>query len=92
MTKEAHTRGWTVRRRSEMYGAEADQVVVVGSGMLESVSRARLYLGILLCFSNEESKKDYDYYAVGYRKAIYHGNVKVATPPWHPQVKLAFQY
>ena len=91
VTHEAYGRGWTVRRRSEMYGSEADNVLVVGSGMLESISRARVNLGILLCFNNEEGKKDYDYYAAAYGTVIFRGGVEVATPSWHPQVRLAFQ-
>ena len=81
---------WTMKDVSDMYGGEADRVVVVGEGHLESVSRARLCLGILLCCSDEESRSNYNFQAVGYQAAIEQGFVEVATPPWHPQVEPNF--
>merc|ERR1712037_796645 len=76
----------TMKSSSAMYGGEADRVVVVGSGFLESVSRARVSLAVLLCCHDERSRKDYNYNAAGYRAAIEQGLVEVALPPWHPQI------
>merc|ERR1719222_998298 len=70
----------------DMYGGEADQVVVVGDGELESISRARISLAVLLCCPDEESRKLYNRYAAGYRAAIEQGVVEVALPPWHPEI------
>ena len=70
-----------------MFGGEADRVVVVGSGHLEAVSRARISLGVLLCCSDEENRGLYNKYVTGYRAAIEQGLVEVALPPWHPQVE-----
>ena len=71
----------------DMFGGEADRVVVVGRGNLEAVSRARISLGVLLCCSDEEDRGNYNAYVAGYRAAIEQGLVEVALPPWHPQVE-----
>ena len=72
----------------DMFGGEADRVVVVGSGQLEAVSRARISLGVLLCCgSDERDRRFYNRYVAGYRAAIEQGLVEVALPPWHPQVE-----
>ena len=78
--------GWKVRTAGEMMGAEADRVVYIGCGLLEPVSRARLSLGILLCYQTERSRRLYNIRNVGYRAAIEKGLVLVATLPSHPQV------
>ena len=90
LTKQAEEFSWTMKGVLDMYGGEADRVVVVGYGRLESISRARLSLAVLLCCHDEVSRKDYNRYAAGYRAAIEQGLVEVALPPWHPQVKLNF--
>ena len=84
--KQAEDYGWTMRSVTEMYGGEADRVLVVGEGHLEAVSRARLTLGILLCCHDEDSRDDYNYHVAGYRAAIEQGLVVVAIPHWHPKV------
>ena len=74
----------------DMFGGEADRVVVVGRGYLEAISRARVSLAVLLCCPNESSRKHYNNQAAGYRAAIEQGLVEVAIPPWHPQVLVNF--
>ena len=74
----------------DMFGGEADRVVVVGIGNLESISRARVSLAVLLCCPDERSRKYYNESAAGYRAAIEQGLVEVALPPWHPKVLLNF--
>ena len=86
LAKQAEDYSWTMKDVTEMFGGEADRVVVVGCGELEAVSRARLILGILLCCSDVSSRKGYNYLATGYRAAIEQGLVEVAIPPWHPKV------
>ena len=78
--------GWKMRTHGEMTGAEADRVVYIGCGVLEPISRARLSLGILLCCQTERSRRNYNFFNVGYRAAIEEGLVLVATLPSHPQV------
>ena len=82
--------GWTVTGWGEMFGAEADRVVVVGSGHPEAVSRAKLCLGILLCYEMSDTasicRRWYMLYSQGLRAAIEQGLVVVAIPPWHPQL------
>ena len=78
--------GWKMRTVVQMIGAEADRVVYIGCGQFEPVSRARLSLGILLCCQTELSRRDYNFFNVGYRAAIEEGLVLVATLPSHPQV------
>ena len=69
-----------------MIGAEADRVVYIGRGSFESLSRARISLGILLCCQTELSKGQYNIANVGFQTAIEEGLVLVATLPSHPQV------
>ena len=80
--------GWKVMKAREMFGAEADRVVVVGSGAAnrEAMSRARISLGVILCCQNEFGAGDYNSECNGYRAAIERGLVEVATPPWDLQV------
>ena len=90
--KETEEWGWKIRTWSEMMGAEADQVVYIGRGTLEAVSRARLSLGILLCCQTEVGRRDYNNYNGSFRAAIEEGLVLVATLPSHPQVALAIAF
>ena len=72
-----------------MYGAEADNVIVVGIGNTESISRARLCLGIMLMNGSDEvTRKYYNVYVAGYQVSIEEGSIEVAIPLWHPQVKV----
>ena len=86
LAKQAEENKWTMKDVYDMYGGEADRVVVVGIGFLEALSRARLSLGIVLC-CNEKSREYYNSMIDGYRAAIEQGLVEVALPPWHPQVE-----
>ena len=86
LAKQAEENKWTMKDVYDMYGGEADRVVVVGIGFLEALSRARLSLGVLLC-CNEKSREYYNRMADGYRAAIEQGLVEVAIPTWHPQVE-----
>ena len=90
LAKQAEEFSWTMKGVVDMYGGEADRVMVVGFGELESISRARVSLAVLLCCNDESSREDYNYYAAGYRAAIEQGFVEVALPSWHPQVLLNF--
>ena len=90
LAEQAKEYNWTMKDVYDMYGGEADRVVVVGRGHLEAVSRARLCLSILLCCNDEESRDRYNFNASGYRAAIEQGLVEVAAPPWHPQVTKFF--
>ena len=88
LAKQAEENNWTMKSSRDMFGGEADRVVVVGRGQLEAVSRARISLGVLLCCSsNEQYRGYYNTYVAGYRAAIEQGLVEVALPPWHPQVE-----
>merc|ERR1719222_565807 len=78
--------GWKMRTYNEMIGAEADRVVYIGRGSFESLSRARISLGILLCCQTELSKGQYNIANVGFQTAIEEGLVLVATLPSHPQI------
>ena len=81
LTKETEGWGWTVKEQGEMFGAEADHVLVVGCGHLESVSRAKLSLGILFCCNGGvDSINEYIECTNGYRAAIEQGLVEVAIP------------
>merc|ERR1719432_318287 len=71
---------------SDMFGGEADRVVVVGVGHLEAISRARVSLAVLFCCHHGDSREYYNLFAAGYRAAIEQGLVEVALPPWHPQI------
>ena len=88
LAKEAGDRGWAVEDIRNLFGSEADYVVVVGPGSPEAVSRARLCVAILLCREHgyEESTLHTNFLAAQYQEAIEHGLVEVAIPPWHPQV------
>ena len=79
--------GWRVRTLSEMFGAEADRVVVIGKADLEAISRPRLMLGILLCYEDEDIRRSHINLIPGYRAAIENGQVVVAAPPFHPMVR-----
>merc|ERR1712004_252496 len=69
-----------------MFGGETSDVIVVGHGNQEAVSRARINLGILLCVGEDEKyRRWYNLYTAGYRAAIEEGLVEVAVPAWHPQ-------
>ena len=88
LARQAEDRGWVVKGWVEMYGGEANDIVVVGYGHTEAVSRARINLTILLCVGgDEEDRRLYNMYTAGYRAAIEEGFVEVAVPAWHPQVK-----
>ena len=93
LAKEAGDRGWAVEDISNLFGSEADYVVVVGPGSPEAVSRARLCVAILLCrdHSNEISTLHTNLLAAQYQEAIEQGLVEVAIPPWHPQVEPMFK-
>ena len=86
LAKQAEENNWTMKDYFDMFGGEADRVVVVGIGHLEAVSRARISLGVLLCCSDKR-RRLYNDYVAGYRAAIEQGLVEVALPPWHPQVE-----
>ena len=88
LAKQAEDYRWTMKDVTEMFGGEADRVLVVGSGELdlEAISRARLTLGILLCCHDEDTRKSYNYLAPAYRAAIEQGLVEVTIPHWHPKV------
>ena len=87
LAKEAGDRGWAVEDISNIFGSEADYVVVVGPGSPEAVSRARLCVAILLSFhSHEMNRLHTNMLASQYQEAIEQGLVEVAIPPWHPQV------
>ena len=88
LARQAKDRGWVVKNWTEMVGGEAENVLVVGNGNPEAVSRARINLGILLCVGEDEEDKRgyYNSYAAGFRAAIEEGLVEVAVPAWHPQV------
>ena len=88
VTKETGPWGWTVMRGYKMRGAEADRVIVIGQPSLETISRARFSLGILLCCHADGGKMYYNNCNVGLRAAADKGRVLVATPPWHPQVTI----
>ena len=75
-----------IRTACEMIGAEADQVVYVGSGNFEPLSRAKISLGILLCCQTELSRRNYNALKPAFKTAIEEGLVLVATLPSHPQV------
>jgi len=78
--------GWEVKDWRAMYGGKADDMLVVGHGHQEAVSRARTILGILLSVDrDEEDRRWYNLYAAGNRAAIEEGLVEVAVPAWHPQ-------
>ena len=84
--KETEESGWQVKTSGEMTGAEADRVVYIGGGcFLEEVSRARLFLGILLCYENSLHMRN-THHTTGYRAAIEQGLVLVAALPSHPKV------
>ena len=88
LARQAEGRGWTMKNYIDMYGAEADNVIVVGIGNTESISRARLCLGIMLMNGSDEvTRKYYNVYAAGYQVSIEKGSIEVAIPLWHPQVK-----
>ena len=88
LARQAKDRGWEVKDWRAMYRGEADDMLVVGHGHQEAVSRARINLGILLCVGeDEEDRRYYNNYAAGYRAAIEEGLVEVAVPAWHPQVR-----
>ena len=88
LARQAEDRGWVVKDWTAMFGGEASDVLVVGRGNQEAVSRARINLGILLCVGeDEEDRGYYNTYAAGYRAAIEEGHVEVAVPAWHPQVR-----
>merc|ERR1712130_932618 len=86
LEKQAEEFSWTMKRFFEMYGGEADRVVVVGTRELEAISRSRLSLAVLLCCRDESDRRGYNEYAPGYQAAIEQGLVEVALPPWHPQI------
>ena len=87
LARQAEDRGWVVKNFEEMYGGEADSIVVVGRGQIEAISRARINLGILFCVGEDEGdRRLYNMYAAGYRAAIEEGLIEVAVPAWHPQV------
>ena len=92
LAKEAGDRGWAVEDIYDLYGSEAENVVVVGPGSPEAVSRARLCVAILLCRDHgyEMNRLHTNMLASQYQEAIEQGLVKVAIPPWHPQVKPMF--
>ena len=86
LARQAKEHGWAVKDWREMFGGEADNVLVVGNGHTEAISRARVNLGILLCVGeDEEDRRLYNVYTAGYRAAIEEGLVEVAVPVWHPQ-------
>ena len=88
LARQAIDRDWVVKDWDEMFGGEADNIVVVGIGNQEAVSRARINLGvILLVKKDEQNRRFYNNSAAGYRVAIEEGLVEVAVPVWHPQVK-----
>ena len=84
--------GWSVTTWEEMMGSEALQVVVVGYGHTEAISRARLSLALLHCYETEHSKEWYNLALPGYRAAIEEGRVVVASLPSHPQVVIPSFY
>ena len=91
LAKEAGDRGWTVNYLGEIIGHEADNIVVVGPGTAEAVSRARLCVAILLCGEDDyEMRFHYNLAVAQYHEAIEEGLVEVAIPPWHPKVKSIF--
>ena len=88
LARHAEDRGWVVKDWLQMYGGEADNVVVVGVGHTEPISRARINLGILLCVGEDEGhRRLYNSHTSIYRPAIEEGLVEVALPAWHPQVR-----
>ena len=87
LKRQAEDRGWEVMDRHYMYGAEDNNIIVVGKGHQESISRARLCLIVMIsCGDDEQSRSGYNTYAPAYRAAIEEGLVEVAVPAWHPQV------
>ena len=91
LAKEAGDRGWTVNYLGEIIGHEADNIIVVGPGSAEAVSRARLCVAILLCGEDDyEMRFHYNLAVAQYHEAIEQGLVEVAIPPWHPKVKSIF--
>ena len=70
LAKQAEEFSWTMKDEFDMYGGEADRVVVVGNGTLESISRARVSLAVLLCCPGKYSRYWYNKYSAGYRAAI----------------------
>ena len=88
LAKEAGDRGWAVEDIYDLYGSEAESVVVVGPGSPEAVSRARLCVAILHCGDHgyEMNRLITNLLAPRYQEAIEQGLVEVAIPPWHPQV------
>ena len=88
LARQAEDRGWEVKDWRAMFGGEASDVIVVGRGNQEALSRARINLGILLLANEDEKdRRFYNTYAAGYRVAIEEGLVEVALPAWHPQVR-----
>ena len=87
LAKQAEENNWTMKGYFDMFGGEADRVVVVGGGNLEAVSRARISLGVLLCCNNDKGRGLYNNLVAGYCAAIEQGLIEVALPPWHPQVE-----
>ena len=53
-----------------MIGVEADRVVYIGCGALESVSRARLSLKILLCYQTELGARFCNFASCGFCAAL----------------------
>ena len=91
LAKEAGDRGWAVNYLGELIGHEADNIVVVGPGTAEAVSRARLCVAILLCWEDDnEMRFHYSLAVARFHEAIEQGLVEVAIPPWHPKVKSIF--
>jgi len=60
LAKQAEEFSWTMKKDLDMYGGEADRVVVVGRGQLESVSRSRVSLAVLLCCHDKWTRERYN--------------------------------
>ena len=88
LARQAEDRGWEVKDWGAMFGGEASDVIVVGTGHTEAISRAKINLGILFCVGKDEKgRRWYNMYAAGYQGAIEEGLIEVAVPAWHHQVR-----
>ena len=61
--------GWQVRKAVEYVGAEVEQVVMVGAGAVEGISRARGVMGLVTLEDTGEGKICYKEYQPAYIQA-----------------------
>ena len=72
----ARAEGWKMSKVGKFYGWEADNIIYVGSGNLEAVSRARVRLVVLLAWDPEghaEGKRRYEDYSPAMQQLVGEG-------------------